>query len=64
MKITEEIERECCDPKKDLILYRGEKGAIYRNESLSFCVHCGKIWRESLGERGSILETIIVGADK
>lgn len=37
MKITEKIERECCQ-KRDL-------KTVENNPKLAFCVHCGQLWR-------------------
>lgn len=42
MKITETIERECCEPQ-DLRVFKGErKGPA--PPLLKFCAHCGQIW--------------------
>jgi NADH pyrophosphatase NudC (nudix superfamily) len=39
MKITETIERECCDPEKDL-----KQVDVQNFENCSFCIHCGQWW--------------------
>jgi hypothetical protein len=42
LKITETIERDCCE-NQDLATYRGlTKMAAYRRPK--FCKHCGQIW--------------------
>jgi hypothetical protein len=38
MKITETIERNCCE-QKDLKPYLGNKAL-----KLLYCVHCGQLW--------------------
>jgi len=43
MKITERIERDCCDLRMDLKPYKGIVGDQDRSE-YRFCVHCGQIW--------------------
>lgn len=47
MKITETIERECCDPSKDLKIYKDGSDRRLRK-----CIHCGQIWeyKRELGE--------------
>ena len=40
MNIKETLERECCHPNKDLLLYRG-----VNSNKLQFCKHCGQLWR-------------------
>ena len=45
MKIKETIERECCDPKKDLhSLSEFPQGRPYY-----FCKHCGRHWEDTGG---------------
>ena len=44
MKIKETIERECCDPRKDLVEYKGLRTDISRNNPYMNCKHCGQIW--------------------
>jgi hypothetical protein len=46
MKITETIERECCDFRHDIKPY---KGVVKSNAKYKFCVHCGQIF-ESVRE--------------
>ncbi len=49
MKITETIERECCDERKgDLKQYRGDPKSTtsLARDKMLFCVHCGQIWIE------------------
>lgn len=42
MKITETVERQCCDPRKDLETIRGHpRGRIFL-----FCKHCGRHWED------------------
>lgn len=43
MKITETVERECCEPK-DLKKYHGVLKSAHPEADLFFCVHCGEIW--------------------
>lgn len=42
MKITETIERECCNREKDMKTYNGTgaPGIGVR----WFCIHCGQLW--------------------
>lgn len=57
MKITETIERECCDERLgDLRPYRGsavrkvDKSVVPEMDSrgiFKFCVHCGQIYRKT-----------------
>ncbi len=50
MKIEEVVKRECCD-WKDLKPYMGDRLSKPRTRELSFCVHCGQLWREyTIGE--------------
>lgn len=44
MKITETIERECCDHRKDLIVYKGLLSGRYIDKP-RFCKHCGQVWQ-------------------
>lgn len=47
MKITETIERQCCDFQKDLKAYKGIPSKGLKNfmvYSPLFCIHCGQIW--------------------
>lgn len=48
MKIKETVERECCQAK-DLKPYRGSmtKELKKYKDDLFFCIHCGRIWRET-----------------
>ena len=46
MKITESIERECCEPGKDLIEYKGLRADHSLNNPYRVCKHCGQIWEE------------------
>ena len=45
MKITETIERECCQPQ-DMRPYKGDctDKNWMRNIKPLFCIHCGQIW--------------------
>ncbi len=46
MKITETIERECCDEREgDLHIYMGE-AEFDGSWAFFFCIHCGQIWVE------------------
>jgi hypothetical protein len=44
MKVTETIERDCCDPNKDLEPYLGILSAAANRFSPEFCIQCGQIW--------------------
>lgn len=48
MKIKETVERECCQPR-DLKPFKGlvTKALNSSRKDLFFCVHCGRIWRET-----------------
>ena len=44
MKITETIERNCCQPQ-DLVPYRAAYSRSHPlSETLHFCRHCGQWW--------------------
>ena len=43
MKITETIERECCQ-QKDMRPYRGKLSPLLKVNKPLFCVHCGQVW--------------------
>jgi hypothetical protein len=43
MKITEQVERDCCDLRMDLKPYRGISGN-HDHREYRFCVHCGQLW--------------------
>ncbi len=46
MKITETIERECCDERKgDLQPYMGA-AEFDGKRAFFFCIHCGQVWVE------------------
>jgi NMD protein affecting ribosome stability and mRNA decay len=42
MKIKVTEERECCDERKDLVVYRGSR--FPGQSALMFCKHCGQLW--------------------
>lgn len=54
MKITETIERECCQ-RQDLKPYRGVMHESLKRHCPKFCVHCGQVWMEDseMGPAGS-----------
>lgn len=39
MKIKETIERDCCDPDKDL-----KRVDVPNFQNCGFCIHCGQWW--------------------
>lgn len=43
MKISETIERECCQTR-DLRKYQGLVDTIVKTFKPEFCIHCGQIW--------------------
>lgn len=43
MKVTETIERDCCQ-HQDLKPYKGTIGDSLKTNHPSFCQHCGQIW--------------------
>jgi hypothetical protein len=44
VKITETIDRECCDERKgDLKAYRGAMDCA-PGWDIVFCIHCGQVW--------------------
>ncbi len=50
MKITETIERECCEPR-DLKPYSGKFNGYSElplswQVTVQFCIYCGQLWRE------------------
>jgi hypothetical protein len=45
MKIKVTEERECCDERKDLVVYRGSREQAV--DVFKFCKHCGQLWGES-----------------
>jgi len=47
MKVTETIERECCE-KADRRPYRGLRGLYLLREKMEFCIHCGQLWSKTL----------------
>ena len=62
MKITETIERSCCQ-KKDLLKYNGILRLEHANINrllFKFCIHCGQIWYESskMGPAGGVDPTL------
>jgi hypothetical protein len=42
MKVKETVERECCDPRKDIVAVPGHP----KGQWLGFCKHCGRHWEE------------------
>ena len=58
MKIKETIERDCCDPNKDLVDYKGDVYDDYDGK-LKYCKHCGQLWVLSYTTDASIgVETV------
>lgn len=45
MKVTETIERQCCDEMKDMKPYLGPKPRHIKKRVIKFCVHCGSVWQ-------------------
>lgn len=62
MKITEQVERECCHPSKDLAVYKGKPIGDLPNTTVRFCVHCGQLWRwyRAPGEMDGGLDKITI----
>jgi len=54
MKITETVDRECCQ-RQDMKPYNGKIGAEVKRFRPRFCVHCGQVWivDSEMGPAGS-----------
>lgn len=61
MKITETIERECCQPN-DLAQYQGNPIMSHSKHPFKFCKHCGQVWAwvRSAGEIDGGLERVVL----
>lgn len=64
IKITETIERQCCDSSKDLNEYKGRQE--HKDREYKFCVHCGQIFMwsrriDSSGDCGDYLKEVVQG---
>lgn len=61
MKITETIERNCCQWSRDMLKYHGKPPKNYpKDHSIWFCTHCGQLWHShrSPGEMDYGLEKL------
>ena len=54
IKISETVERWCCNGSKDLKEYRGKQAR--KEDEYRFCIHCGQIfvWSRRMDPAGSM----------
>lgn len=65
MKVKETIERECCNPRKDLKPYKGATNADSRCSNPQFCIHCGQLWvddrvMDAAGSMDTVLKKVVL----
>ena len=62
MKITEKIERECCQ-QQDMKRYYGHMFGGVKRFRLQFCTHCGQIWFSANDQGLPIIKRVVISVE-